>query len=98
MYRMTIFIFHFYIPAIPPNQTVTLKLTLVHTRVDSRGVILDSFFTVFIPTLRYFFVFSGMNNDGIYYWKMSVLDFIAFYHIKLFSQARQCFYYIPYLY
>ena len=39
-----------------------------------------------------------MNNDGIYYWKVSVLDGISFFHIKLFSQSRQCFYYIPYLY
>ena len=39
-----------------------------------------------------------MNRDGIYYWNVSVLDGISFFHIKLFSQARQCYYYIPYLY
>ena len=54
---MTIFIFPFYILAIQLNPIVTLKLTLVRTRADSRDVIHGLFFNVFINLAKTFFVF-----------------------------------------
>ena len=79
MFRMTIFIFHFYIPVIPLNQIVTPKLTLVHTRVDSPGVILDSFFTVFINLDKLFRFFRYWPSRHLlleyfcarFYWLLS---------------------------
>ena len=92
---MTIFIFRFYIRAIQPNRNVTLRMTLVNNRVDPHGVILVSFFNVFIGN---FFVFSGAPYEGIYWWTYSVFANIDTCPIKLYSQTLHRFYQLRYLY
>ena len=72
-----------------------LKLTLVRTRAASRDTIRGTFINVFTDSANFF---SGKDRYGLIHWKASVLDGISFFHIKLFSQARQCYYTIPYIY